>query len=154
MNDVDVIIAIDDARQADVRNLLEEANGYLRSLYPSQNNHPIDANALSAPGVILLTARSGGTLLGSIAYRLVGHGHAEIKRLFVSECARATGLGRRLLIALESEARRRGIDRLSLEAGIRQPAAIRLYQSSGYEPFEPFGENKPDPLSLFMTKRL
>ena len=64
---------------------------------------------------------------------------------------RASGI---LLEALEDAARRQNIDRISLETGIRQPEAIGLYRASGYQDCPPFGTYTPDPLSLFMTKRL
>lgn len=154
MNQTDVTIAVEDARQADVVALIAEANAYFRTLYPDESNHPVDAHALSAPGVVFFAARRVGTLLGSIALRPLGPGHAEIKRLFVRDSARGGGLGRQLLVRLESEAKARGIDRLSLETGIRQPQAIQLYRSSGYQDCGPFGIYRLDPLSLFMTKRL
>jgi putative acetyltransferase len=81
----------------------------------------VDAEAFMAPGAVFLTARRGDTLLGSVAYRGIAPGHAELKRLFVREHERGAGLGRELLMALEDEARRRGIDRISLETGIKQP---------------------------------
>jgi putative acetyltransferase len=59
-----------------------------------------------------------------------------------------------LLKALEDAARQRNVDRISLETGIRQPEAIGLYRASGYQDCPPFGTYRPDPLSLFMTKRL
>ncbi|WP_315756900.1 MULTISPECIES: GNAT family N-acetyltransferase [unclassified Bradyrhizobium] len=154
MDETDITIAVEDARQADVGGLIAEANAYLRTLYPAQSNHPVDADALSAPGVVFLAARRKGLLLGSISLRPLDPDHAEIKRLFVREAARGCGLGRKLLMTLESEARARGIDRVSLETGIRQPQAIQLYRSSGYQDCGPFGTYRLDPLSLFMTKRL
>ncbi|WP_035655811.1 GNAT family N-acetyltransferase [Bradyrhizobium sp. STM 3809] len=154
MNPIGITIAAEDARQADVAALMEEADDYLRTLYPAQGNRPVDVDALSAPGVAFLAARRNGSLLGSVALRPIGPGHAEIKRLFVQEAARGCGLGRRLLATLESEARLRGIDRVSLEVGIKQPQAIRLYRSFGYRDCGPFGTYRLDPLSLFMTKRL
>ena len=36
----------------------------------------------------------------------------------------------------------------------RQPEATALYRSAGYCAISPFGNYKPDPLSLFMEKRL
>ena len=98
--------------------------------------------------------RRNGEALGSIAFRVIAPDHAEMKRLFVRAEARGGGLGRRLIDALEQEARRRGIDRISLETGIRQPEAIALYRASGYRECPPFGSYAPDPLSLFMTKPL
>ena len=43
---------------------------------------------------------------------------------------------------------------MRLETGIRQPEAIGLYRSAGYAEIGPFGAYRPDPLSLFMEKRL
>ncbi|WP_315744569.1 MULTISPECIES: GNAT family N-acetyltransferase [unclassified Bradyrhizobium] len=154
MNHTDIAIAVEDAKQADIAGLIAEADAYLRTLYPDKSNHPIDANALSAPGVVFFAARRERTLLGSIALRLLVPGHGEIKRLFVREAARGCGLGRKLLVTLEREAKARGIERVSLETGISQPQAIQLYRSSGYQECGPFGSYQLDPLSLFMSKRL
>ncbi|MGJ5175404.1 GNAT family N-acetyltransferase [Bradyrhizobium oligotrophicum] len=154
MNETDITIAVEDARQPGVAALMAEADGYLQTLYPAQKRHPVDANALAPPGVVFLAARRDGSLLGSVALRPIAPGHAEIKRLFVRETARGCGLGRKLVTALEDEARTRGIDRVSLEVGIRQPQAMELYRSSGYQDCGPFGQYRADPLSLFMTKRL
>jgi putative acetyltransferase len=114
----------------------------------------VDVDALAASDAVFLAARRNGELLGSIAFRIIAPGHAEIKRMFVRVEARGVGLGRRLLQALEDAARQQNIDRISLETGIRQPEAIGLYRASGYQDCPPFGTYQHDPLSLFMTKRL
>ena len=41
-----------------------------------------------------------------------------------------------------------------LETGIYQPEALGLYRSAGYVEREAFGDYVPDPLSVFMEKRL
>ncbi|MFF5422553.1 GNAT family N-acetyltransferase, partial [Streptomyces misionensis] len=46
---------------------------------------------------------------------------------------------RRILAALEDDARAAGRTRMVLETGTRQPEAIALYASSGYSPCEKFG---------------
>ncbi|MFJ2264233.1 GNAT family N-acetyltransferase [Streptomyces sp. NPDC087844] len=66
-------------------------------------------------------------------------GDAELKRMFVIEEARGNGLARRILGALEADARAAGRTRMVLETGNRQPEAIALYASSGYEPCVKFG---------------
>jgi putative acetyltransferase len=73
--------------------------------------------------------------------------------MYVSPAARGTRLGRRILDRIEDEARREGLDCMRLETGIHQPEALALYRSAGYVEREPFGEYKPDPLSVFMEKR-
>jgi GNAT superfamily N-acetyltransferase len=66
-------------------------------------------------------------------------GDAELKRMFVIEQMRGRGLARRMLAALEEDARAAGRLRMVLETGTKQPEAIALYTSSGYEPCERFG---------------
>jgi putative acetyltransferase len=154
MSQPEISIEPEDPRQADVRRIIAESGAYLQALYPSESNHVVDVDALAAPDAVFLAARRNGELLGSIAFRIIAPGHAEIKRMFVRAEARGHGVGRRLLEALENAARRRNVERISLETGIRQPEAIGLYRASGYRDCPPFGTYTPDPLSLFMTKFL
>ncbi|TXS00620.1 GNAT family N-acetyltransferase, partial [Streptomyces sp. adm13(2018)] len=67
------------------------------------------------------------------------NGDAELKRMYVIPEARGLGLARRILSALESDARTAGRTRMVLETGTAQPEAIALYTSSGYEPCTKFG---------------
>ncbi|MER7107408.1 GNAT family N-acetyltransferase [Streptomyces sp. NPDC000229] len=66
-------------------------------------------------------------------------GDAELKRMYVVPEARGLGLARRILAALEDDARAAGRTRMVLETGDAQPEAIALYTSSGYEPCAKFG---------------
>ncbi|WP_171116665.1 MULTISPECIES: GNAT family N-acetyltransferase [Streptomyces] len=66
-------------------------------------------------------------------------GDAELKRMYVIKELRGRGLARRMLAALEDDARAAGRIRMVLETGTRQPEAIALYTSSGYEPCAKFG---------------
>jgi GNAT superfamily N-acetyltransferase len=78
----------------------------------------------------------------------------EIKRMYVVPDARGRGLSRAMLAALEQRAVTFGATRLVLETGLRQPEAIRLYETSGYEPIDGFGHYKDAPLSLSFAKTL
>jgi len=66
-------------------------------------------------------------------------GDAELKRMYVIEQARGLGLARRMLAALEENARTAGRTRMVLETGTKQPEAIALYTSSDYEPCAKYG---------------
>ncbi|MFD7403255.1 GNAT family N-acetyltransferase [Streptomyces sp. NPDC059866] len=66
-------------------------------------------------------------------------GDAELKRMYVIRELRGRGLARRMLTALEDDARAAGRVRMVLETGTEQPEAIALYTSSGYEPCTKFG---------------
>ena len=78
----------------------------------------------------------------------------EIKRMYVRAGARRTGLARAVLAHLEATAAEAGADVLVLETGLRQPEAIRLYESSGYVPVPPFGYYKEYPSARHFGKRL
>lgn len=81
-------------------------------------------------------------------------GDAEIKRMFVIPEGRGKGLARRILAALEADARAAGRVRMVLETGDKQPEAIALYTSSGYAPCEKFGHYRTYESSLCFAKPL
>lgn len=81
-------------------------------------------------------------------------GDAELKRMYVIEQMRGRGLARRILAALEEDARAAGRRRMVLETGARQPEAVALYTSSGYEPCRKFGYYRFHELSLCYAKAL
>ncbi|MGC9439854.1 GNAT family N-acetyltransferase [Streptomyces sp. WG5] len=81
-------------------------------------------------------------------------GDAELKRMFVIEQVRGRGLARRILAALEEDARLAGRTRMVLETGTKQPEAVALYTSSGYEPCGKFGYYRFHEESLCYAKAL
>ena len=139
--------------QAPIRELLAASDAYMAALYPAESNHLLDLRALERPNVTFIIAREQGSVLGCGAL-VQSDGWAEIKRMFVVPAARGRQLGRRLLQHLEALALERGVQRLRLETGIRQPEALALYRSHGFVEIEPFGDYRPDPLSLFMEKSI
>lgn len=84
-------------------------------------------------------------------YRYLAEGVCELKRMWTHPDRRRAGLGRRLLTALESEARSAGYRRLLLETGPAQPEAVALYTAGGYEPVAPYGRY---PTALAFAKDL
>lgn len=81
-------------------------------------------------------------------------GDAELKRMFVIPEGRGNGLARRILAALEDDARAAGRVRMVLETGDQQPEAIALYTSSGYTPCEKFGHYRTYESNLCFAKPL
>jgi GNAT superfamily N-acetyltransferase len=78
----------------------------------------------------------------------------EIKRMYTRPAARRSGVARALLVAIEERAVGLGYARLVLETGTRQPEAIRLYESFGYEPVTPYGQYRDHPESRCFGKDL
>ena len=68
--------------------------------------------------------------------------------------ARRRGHGSAMLAHLEATAAAEGVEALVLETGIKQPEAIELYLSSGYEPVPGFGHYRDSGLSRCFARRL
>ncbi len=149
-----VSIALEPVRQPAVIDLLDQSDRYMQALYPPESNHLVDLSTLEKPSVRFHVARHEGAIVGCAALVLAGDGTAEIKRMFVDPQARGLKIGRLLLEALAATARAEQLTAIRLETGIHQPEAIGLYRSGGYVEIAPFGDYQPDPLSLFMEKRL
>jgi putative acetyltransferase len=150
----DLVVAKEDPRKPDVAALVHALDQYLIALYPPESNHLLDLDELAEPEVTFLVGRINGQAVACGAYVTFAATTAELKRMWVATHHRGQGLGRRMLEALEADARERGIKRLKLETGIHQEEAIGLYRAMGYVTIRPFGTYKPDPLSTFMTKAL
>jgi putative acetyltransferase len=144
----------DDPASPEVRKLIEELDRYHQSLYPAESNHLLSVAALREPNVAFITARLNGRFAGCGAFVNRDSAYAEIKRMFVLPEFRGRKIGRRLLDELEARARAAGLKHARLETGIYQLEALQCYQKAGYERCGPFGEYKPDPLSVFMHKVL
>jgi putative acetyltransferase len=151
---VSVTIALETPRQEGVVRLLNLSDAYAQSLYPPESNHLVDLSALEKPGVSFFVARNEEAVVGCCALVEAGDGTAEIKRMFVDPEARGLRVASKLMNALEACAVDKDLVAVQLETGIYQPEAIGLYRKYGYVEIEPFGAYMPDPLSLFMEKRL
>jgi GNAT superfamily N-acetyltransferase len=84
----------------------------------------------------------------------VGDHTGELKKVFVRERARGLGLARTLLAEVEVEARARGLRRIVLHTGRRQPEAMTLYLSIGYRPVPLYPPHVGDPLAMCFAKDL
>ncbi len=72
---------------------------------------------------------------------MIGPGIGSLKRMWVSEDVRGAGFGRRILTALESEARTFGLDTLRLETNRALKEAIQMYRSAGYAEVNAFNDD-------------
>lgn len=149
-----VRVAAESPHQAAVAELLRQSDAHAQALYPPESNHLVDVDALARPNVRFFVARLDGKAVGCGSLVLGKPGKAEIKRMFVSEAARGKGVARALLAAIEEAALGAGIEKIRLETGIASHAALALYHRFGYRERGPFGDYRPDPLSVFMQKRL
>jgi putative acetyltransferase len=77
-----------------------------------------------------LVAVVGGRAVGCGVWRRLTAGLVEIKRMYVRPAFRGRGIARQLIVAIEEEALAAGRPVVRLETV--RPAAIALFQSSGY----------------------
>ncbi len=128
---------------ADVsRALIDALNAELREVYPEPGatHFGLDPREVAHGHGTFLIAYREGTPVGCGALRLLDGKTAELKRMYVSPTARRRGVGRRLLAALEVEARALGVQRLVLETGVRQAPALALYRATGFRPIPLYGD--------------
>jgi ribosomal protein S18 acetylase RimI-like enzyme len=89
---------------------------------------------------VFLVATLWGEPVGCGGLKLPSQQPAEIKRMWVAESARGLGIGRRLLTALEDEARASGKRRIRLDTNKNLREAISMYRAAGYDEVAPFND--------------
>jgi GNAT superfamily N-acetyltransferase len=87
-----------------------------------------------------------GPPVGGVGVRTVAEGVGEVRRLWVDGARRGHGIGRELMTGLENEARGLGLSSLILATGNRQPEAVGLYQSTGWERLHTDADGAPLPV--------
>ena len=140
----------------DVQALAEAQQEEMRGLYGGEGDiGPTREGRMFEPpdGVFLLTRVDGSAVACGGVCRF-DTARAELKRMYVLPIARGTGLGRRMLEALEAEARRLGYTGIVLETGDSQPEALGLYTSAGYGPIPCYGVYAARALSRCFEKQL
>jgi GNAT superfamily N-acetyltransferase len=102
-----------------------------RGFDPGQSIPADDAEMVPPRGAFLV-ASVEGEAVGCGAVKTIEPGVGSLKRMWVAESARGLGLGRRMLVALEDEARSLGLTTLRLETNRALTEAIGLYRRAGY----------------------
>lgn len=123
---------------------------------PPGSAHVFSLDKLRQPGIDFWAAWQGDTLLGTGAMKPLDAHHGEVKSMHTAEAARRKGVGSALLLHIIATSRARGLTRLSLETGSFGyfAPAVALYKSHGFSECPPFGDYRPDPNSVFLTRAL
>lgn len=94
------------------------------------------------PRGTFLLVRLNGQPIGCGGLKPISREAAYIKRMWIAQCARGLGLARRLLLALEDEARAMGYSVMRLETNKSLIEAQKLYRSAGYAEVGPFNDER------------
>jgi GNAT superfamily N-acetyltransferase len=118
----------------------------------------LTAAMFDPPVGAFLVARRGhaaGPPLGGVGVRAIHPGLGQIRRLWVDPGQRGQGVARALMAAVEDAALALGLTHLRLGTGDRQPEAVALYESSGWQRALVGDDGRPVPARhVWFAKRL
>lgn len=152
-----VVIAVETPLQDDVRHLVADLNAHLRPLSPPEFQFQMTVEQMAEPSTTVFVARDAACrAVGMGALKIHSPELAEVKRMFTRPETRGTGIGRKLLDAIEGAARKAGIAVLKLETGATDgfEPAWRLYRRGGFAPCAAFLDYPDSDYSAFFEKRL
>jgi putative acetyltransferase len=128
----------------------------LTELYPPEQRFGpnLKAEHLAGGRGIFVVARDDGRAIGCGAIRRLDSRTAEAKRMYVEPDYRGRGIGSAVLASLEAAAMQLGVQRLVLETGVHQQAAISLYRRAGFVQVDCWGDYASSPTSICFEKNL
>lgn len=149
MNDMSLSVFLADlANPSHQSSIIELLDMYCRDEFGDDKPLSAHARANLIPGLIkhggarVFLAYDGDQPLG-VAICMLGFSSfrgkplVNIHDIAVSPSARGQGIGRKLLAAVEAEARNLGCCKVTLEVRSDNARAMGLYQSVGFKPSEP-----------------
>ncbi len=139
-----------------IRDLLAFHFADLRTTAPPESCHVLPIDAMRVPELHFFAAWDGEALLGIGAVKDLSDGTGEIKSMRTVSNGQRNGVGQSILDHLIAFARQIGLARLSLETGSMDffiPARA-LYVKNGFTECPPFGDYRPDPNSVFMSRAI
>ena len=98
-----------------------------------------------------------GTVLGGAGFGEfdLAHGVAELQKLYLAKTARGHGLSYQLISLIEDAAKTAGYQRLYLETDHRLPAAVHIYEKTGYTQLtQPLKDSPHNACDLYYVKNL
>jgi len=138
----------------DVTRLVAQVQAEYVELYGSGDDAVVDVGEFDPPTGVFLVGVLDGVPSVTGGWRRLDQTTAEIKRMFVVRAARRRGLGRLMLAELEASAAEVGATRIVLNTGVMQPAAVAMYECSGYTAIPGFGYYAAYAKALFYGKDL
>ncbi len=146
----------DDLTGPEIQALLRVHLASMLSQSPPESCHVLPLEGLRVPEITFWSVWEGIALAGCGALKALDARHGEVKSMRTHDNFLKRGVGQAVLDTIILEARSRGYERISLETGTTEGfgAAQALYRKNGFAVCPPFGDYKPDPFNLFMTKWL
>ena len=122
---------------SDAKRLLGELNTALSAITGASGAASFhETDVLEKRGAFLIGYLDGPAIACG-AIRVLSPHTAEMKRIYAQK--NSVGAGRRIVAALEEQARRNGFDEMRLETRAVNEHAVRFYINCGYEPCNNYG---------------
>jgi len=166
----EIVVATTDVDYAAFGGLIREYWDWLKTRYADLpgfvdavgGHQALDAELSSLsdkygpPAGKVLLAKREALVIGGIAYRDMGEGACEMKRLFVPDRFQGNGTGRRLCQALLDTATADGYRVMRLDTGNQNAEAMFMYESLGFREVPPYHQYPADLMThlRFMEKSL
>jgi|TARA_B110001452_G_C14934063_1_gene326624 putative acetyltransferase len=125
----------------------------LRSVSPEGSTHVLDIAGLKDPGIKFWSLWENDKLTGSGALKFLDKNHGEFKSIRVNDKFKKKGFGIKIVNHLIEEAKKLGIERLSLETGAGKffKPARELFVKCGFKVCSPFSHYEKDINSVYMS---
>lgn len=167
--DKDFVVRVVRYDDPDAVTLIAEVQQEYVVRYGGEDSTPVSPAEFAPPLGLFLVGYSGGVPVACGGWRAhdatgtdstetdstdthFADGDVEVKRMYVVPAARGRGFARGILAELERTAVDAGRRRVVLETGTKQPEAIALYVSAGYQEVPKFGIYRCEPSSRCFGK--
>lgn len=149
-------IKVDDLSGPEVKKILTEHLEDMFAASPPECVFALDLDGLKKPNITFWTVWEDKQLLGCGALKTLDETHAEIKSMRTTSAARNKGVASTLLHHILEAAKKKGLNKISLETGSQDffAPARKLYAKHDFIECGPFADYKLDPYSVFMTRSL
>jgi GNAT superfamily N-acetyltransferase len=142
---LDVVLRDEPLDGAAATDLLAAFASEIASLYPGWHTGvgpSADPDEFVPPSGAFVVACADGRAVGCGGVKQIDEQHGEIKRLYVAPELRKSGIARLILAGLEQRARESGYAAVRLDTGARQPEALALFRSTGYNDIADYNGNE------------
>jgi len=138
----------------EVNDLLTKHFIELRAASPEGSAHVLDIPGLKTPSIKFWSLWIDDKLLGCGALKFLDKDHGEFKSIRIHENYRKKGNGSKVIEHLIYQAKKLGIERISIETGAGKffEPARKLFKKCNFELCEPFAHYKKDINSIYFTK--
>ena len=138
----------------EVNDLLTKHFIELRAASPEGSAHVLDIPGLKTPSIKFWSLWENDKLLGCGALKFLDKDHGEFKSIRIHENYRKKGNGSKVIEHLIYQAKKLGIERISIETGAGKffEPARKLFKKCNFELCEPFAHYKKDINSIYFTK--